>query len=135
MRKVWKFGCRWSEDGDPETKIADSIFKKYNVAFANTNAVLDVTPGDLVAIGDGHNIIAIGEVVSPPGQINQFGISFADAETKDYLDAGNVCGCKVRYFWLESAKFAYGKSGRFFHATGIEEHVNELFNKISMEWR
>ena len=41
-RTVWKFGSRWSDEGDPGTQIADSVFKKYNIAFANTNAVLDI---------------------------------------------------------------------------------------------
>ena len=34
-KKVWKFGSRWSDEGDPKTRIADSIFKKYNIAFVS----------------------------------------------------------------------------------------------------
>ena len=131
-RKVWKFGSRWSEEGDPATQIADSVFKKYNIAFANTNAVLDIKENDLVAIGDGHNIIAIGEVISSPCPINQFGIACAASDIKCYLEAGNVCGCTVRYFWLDKKdQFSYGKAGRFFHASNIEETVNTLFNKLN----
>ena len=134
-KKVWKFGSRWSDEGDPKTRIADSIFKKYNIAFANTNAVLDIVEKDLVAIGDGHNIIAIGEVTSPPCQINQFGIACAESDIKYFLGAGNVCGCTVRYFWLDKKdQFVYVKAGRFFHATNIEEQVNQLFNKLNQEY-
>ena len=48
LKRVWKFGCRWDEIGAPQASIADSMFKKYGVAFAYSHAVLDMRQGDLI---------------------------------------------------------------------------------------
>ena len=142
MRKVWKIGSRWSEWGDPNTKITNSIFYRYNIVFANTHAVLDTRPGHLIALADGYTIVAIGEILSPAQQIEKLGIVFKDDDRiKFFNDAtipfeandndSNVCGCIVRFHWLnEKDRFAYNKAGRFFHASSIEAQVNDLFDKL-----
>ena len=134
-------------DGEfvPNFMLSDSVtrqFRKYtNIPYDYHLMInspedkldwFDIKENDLVAIGDGHNIIAIGEVISSPFPINQFGIACAASDIKCYLEAGNVCGCTVRYFWLDKKdQFSYGKAGRFFHASNIEEMVNMLFNKLN----
>jgi len=147
-KTVWKVGCRWSDYGNPDTTIADSVFFKKCVAFANTHAMLDARAGHLIALADGYNVIAIGEIVSAPKRIEELGIIFTDeAERKQFFNdemlpyeandnASNVCGCIVHYYRLEKNEcFQYCKRGRFFHATGIEKHVNELFDKIIQDQR
>ncbi len=133
-KRVWKFGSRWSDWGDPDTKIADSVFYRYNVAFANTHAVLDARPGDLIALADGYTIVAIGEIVSPSKEIEHMGIAFSKDEQKKYFndDDSKVCGCIVKYYWLnKEQQFSYSKMGQFFHASKIERHVNDLFEKLA----
>ncbi len=131
-RTVWKFGSRWSDWGDPNSKIADSVFSRYNIAFANTHAVLDARPGDLIALADGYQIVAIGEILSLPQEVEHIDIVVSNEDRKKYFDDGNVCGCIIRYHWLKAEQqFFYSKAGRFFHASGIEDQVNKLFGKLS----
>ena len=142
MRTVWKVGSRWSDWGDPNTRIADSVFQRYNIAFANTHALLDTRPGHLIALDDGYTIVAIGEILSPAKPIEELGIIMTDADRKKFFNEvpvpfeandneSNICGCIVRYHWLrEQDQFSYCKAGRFFHASGIEAQVNALFEKI-----
>ena len=128
MSTVWKIGSRWSEWGDPKTKIF-SIFEQYNIAFAYTNAVLDVHPRDLIAVADGVDIIAIGEVLSPPCKMLEMNIAFSE-EHRGYFDE-NVCGFFVHYHWLsEDQRFEYKKRCRFCHATSIEEKVNKMYDEM-----
>lgn len=142
MRTVWKVGSRWSDWGDPNTRIADSVFQRYSIAFANTHAVLDTRPGHLVALADGYTIVAIGEILSPAKPIEELNIVLEEPDRKKFFNDvsvpfeandnnSNVCGCIVRYHWLKKEdQFTYSKAGRFFHATGIEARVNEIFDKI-----
>ena len=144
MKTVWKFGCRWSDSGDPNTAIADSIFLKKGIAFANTHAVLDARAGHLIALANGHIIVAIGIITSIPKRIEDLGIAFEDKEERERFkndpllpleandNQSNICGCHVQYYILdEKDRFEYKKTGRFFHATGIEQRVNDLFDQYS----
>ena len=139
MRTVWKVGSRWDEDGSCEAKIAD-IFERYNVAFAYTEAFLDTNPGDLVAIGDGEKIVAVGIILSPAMSLNQLNISFSE-EDKERVktDDPKIRGCIVRYHWFKDYSWLpdenlkkYMKDfsctrGMFFHAYAITDAVNEVF--------
>jgi len=139
---VWKVGSRWSECGAPEATIAD-IFKRYNVAFAYTDAFLETKPGDLLAVGDGENIIAIGIILSPAKSMNQLDIVISEKDKKriDFED-DNVCGCIVRYHWFEDYSRLDDKTlikrmsnlkyimGRFCHAPAIRDEVNEIFYSL-----
>ena len=142
-RKVWKFGCRWSDNGDPNTAIANSLFFKKSIAFANTHTVLDTRAGQLIALANGYTVVAIGEIVGAPQRLEKLNIVLSAEDRIKYFndepdqygeddDTSNVCGCYVRYYILdEKDRFQYKKIGRFFHATGIEERINELFDKLS----
>lgn len=131
-RTVWKFGARWSEEGSPKSLIVDNVFRRYNIVFADTHGVLDMRPGDLVALANGHTVIAIAEALSNPKEISQLGIVPSEEDKKEFFDAENVCGCVVRYFWLsESEQFQYKKAGRFFQASQIKNKVNVLFDTKS----
>lgn len=142
MRKVWKVGSRWSDWGDPNARIANSVFQRYNIAFSNTHAVLDTRPGHLIALADGYTIVAIGEILSPAKPIEELGIIFEESDREKFFNDvpvqfeandndSNICGCIVRYHWLgEDDRFSYCKAGRFFHASGIEKQVNDIFERI-----
>ena len=131
-RKVWKFGCRWNEQGFPESETRE-VFKNFEIAFAYTYQVLDLKEGDLVAIADGQLVVAIGEAVSPPAPLDMF---YWNDEQKNgslgkYLGDGKVIGCRVKYHWLTLDKcFHYMKRGQFFHASSIELKVNSLFEEL-----
>ena len=143
MKTVWKVGCRWSDWGDPNTEIADSVFFRYGIAFANTHAVLDARAGHLIALANGYTIVAIGEIIGTPQRIEKLNIVLSKEDRIKFFnddpvqyeandDGSNVCGCHVQYYILdEKDRFQYNKAGRFFHATGIEQRVNDLFDKLS----
>lgn len=131
-RKVWKFGCRWDDTGIPQASIADSVFKRYNIVFAYTHAVLDMQKGDLIVLADGNTIIALGEALTPPAEISKLNIQAVSLNDQEkYFNRVNVIGCSVNYYWLDAdQQFEYSKQGRFIHAVQIESHVNELFRKM-----
>ena len=135
LKRVWKFGCRWDETGTPQASIADSMFKKYGVAFAYSHAVLDMRQGDLIVLAEGNTIIAIGEALTPPAEISKLYVPHSESDDvwKEFSDSVNIFGCKVKYYWLPVDKqFSYAKRGRFFHAKQIEQKVNDLFEKFEM---
>lgn len=131
-RKVWKFGSRWSDNGTYDSCIADTVFYRYNIAFAYTHAVLDANAGDLIALANGWTIVAIGEILSKPDEIKNLSIKPTSQDQKNYFDDENVCGCIVHYHWLSNEdRFEYCRTGRFCHAPLIADHVNFLFNKYN----
>ena len=142
-RIVWKVGCRWDEDGSPEANIAQD-FERYNVAFVYTEAFFNAQPGDLVVIGDGEKIIAIGIILSPVKRIDKLDIAMTEEEKKrfNYGD-DNCCGSIVRYHWFkdysllkdESLKkrmeeFIYQRRGRFCQVHSIEDETNRMFIEL-----
>ncbi|MBO4492632.1 MAG: hypothetical protein J5944_14885 [Lentisphaeria bacterium] len=143
MRTVWKVGSRWDEDGSSEAKIAD-IFERYNVAFAYTDGFLCTNPGDLVAIGDGERVIAVGIILSPAMSLNQLNIPFSeeDNERIESNDATQNRGCIVRYHWFKDYSWLPNENlkkrmkyfpctmGRFFHAYAIADEANEIFREL-----
>lgn len=128
--KVWKFGSRWSDNGDPGTSIADRVFKRYNVAFAYTHAVLDARAHDLFALSNGYTVIAVGEILSEPAEIRNLSITPSEADKHDFFNDSNVCGCIVRYCWLPpEARFTYKRIGMFCHAPAIADKVEQLYRQ------
>ena len=43
MRKVWKIGSRWDDNGAPGTSILDTVFIPNRVVFATTTLCLEIT--------------------------------------------------------------------------------------------
>ena len=127
-KPVWKFGCRWNDQGtpDPHTK---KLFKKYQVAFVYTSDVKQISKGDYLVLMDGLTSIAIGIVTSSPASLVE--LTWSDnernGELKDYIDDSNVFGCRVQYFWLDEAeRFSYEKLGMFCNAIQVTSKVNDL---------
>ena len=137
MKKVWKFGCRWNEEGFPES-ITKAVFKNCGVVFAYTYQVFDMNEGDLVIVADGQTVIAIGQAITPPAILCKF--DWTETQKKsglnEYLNDSRIIGCKVKYHWLEEQeKFPYCKQGKFLHASKIEQEVNNLFATLAAKGR
>ena len=131
-RKVWKIGCRWSENGAWNTSIF-ALFKNRGVVFADTPELLKMKVGDLVAVADGFDVIAIGEVLLPPAQMKEVRHfnQVTDEEWREYFVRDTIHGCAIKRFYKlqENDKFQYPARGMFRHASNIEEKVNSLFEQ------
>lgn len=70
--KVWRISSRWSNQDSVDTSILD-IFGKYNIAIVGkaSENINEVEIGDIVAIGDGNTIVAVGIVTGLPKAITE----------------------------------------------------------------
>ena len=59
---VWKVGCRWSKDGNAESRII-SIFRRSDVVFVGnqTHIFKGIKEGDYIAIADGYTIVSVAK--------------------------------------------------------------------------
>ncbi len=135
---VWKFSSRWSDTGTPESSIL-SIFRKYAIVFAynikpdgqsSFNIEQKVKEGDLIAIADGFNIVAIGKALSNAKAIDGFIEPYFEQDIiKNYCGDPDVIAVKIKLIDLsEKDRFYYQKMGRF-HALH-----NEKNNKVNKLW-
>lgn len=76
MRRYWKIGSRWDENGDMNTSILD-IFLANSIVFVkeiNTKGRMmsDVKVNDVIAITDGTEIVATAVVTTPPSYLKYY---------------------------------------------------------------
>jgi len=130
MKTVWKIGSRWSDNGRCGTSIFEKVFLPYGVVFAYKDCTA-IKEGDLIAIADGYDIIAIAKAETPGVRMGRLDRDkYGDLYAKYFSDA-HVFGCKVQMRILdESDGFEYKKMGMFFKA-GVEvsSRINKLANK------
>ena len=131
MRKVWKIGSRWDDNGAPGTSILDSIFIPNGLVFATTTLCLEIQEGDLFAVADGYKIVAIAEALTPGFRMDRLNAALHPNPTvfENYLFADNY-GCKVRIFKLdENDIFEYAKMGKLIVAgDNVSQKVNGFFD-------
>lgn len=131
MRKVWKFGTRWSDYGTAGTSIFKNVFLPNGLIFATTPRCLEICEGDLFAVADGYSVIAIAEATTPGCNITKLRAKNYSQEAQDYLKDSSIYGCRVKYYLLdEGDSFQYKKMGKFYLA-GSEpsRRVNELYER------
>ena len=141
MRNVWKIGSRWDEYGRQGTSIFEKVFVPTGFVFAYTENCSNIREGDLIAIADGYDVVAIAEALTPGSSLVKFDSSKLPAVAKEYFSDSNCYGCKVRIFPLDEADgIIYKKMGKFFQALGIADEVRSLFTKLTRksatkDWR
>ncbi len=141
MRNVWKIGCRWDDWGRQGTSIFEKVFVPTGFVFAYTKYCESIREGDLIAIADGYQVVAIAEALTPGSSLVKFDSSKLPAVAHDYFADPNCYGCKARILQLdENETFTYKKMGRFFQATSIADDVRRLYGKMmerpgTKEWR
>ena len=79
---VWKIGSRWSKKGD-ETKSLIQVFIKNKVFFCGSDVADEdgIKSGDIVAIADGHKIIAVCRAITDQAKVSgNLGFTSTDIE-------------------------------------------------------
>ncbi len=134
---VWKIGSRCGQYSLLET------FKRNNIVFVGQTEekyyenINNVKPSDLVAVGNGFTIVAVGIVLSFPDYITKFEIEFDDDDpnVEDYKELAT--GFKVLLYFLDESDYITYKNRTAFnqvhgeHEIGIENKYNELFLRIN----
>lgn len=139
MRNVWKIGSRWDEYGRQGTSIFEKVFVPTGFVFAYTENCTNIREGDLIAIADGYDVVAIAEALTPGSSLVKFDSSKLPEIAKEYFSDPNCYGCKVRIFRLdevdddESDALKYQKMGMFCQAPSIAEKVRRIYDKIMEE--
>ena len=61
---VWKVGCRWSDNGNENSKII-SVFRRNGVVFIGEQKHIHIFEkirnGDLIAIADGYTVVSVAK--------------------------------------------------------------------------
>ena len=135
--KYWKIGSRWNKNGD-KSKSVLNIFYNNNIVFAkeenNARKILnEVKKNDVIAIADGHEIVAIGIVKRPPTMLNKVSLKldkenekiFSYDEEKDDTKA-------VEVDILCTTHIIYNHTGRFceIQKNEIKEQINAFLSQI-----
>jgi len=146
MANVWKVGSRWSEEGLKATSLL-SIFRRNNVVFVgNSDETIsrfmnEVRRGDLIAIADGFQIVAIAKVIGSPDYLKN--IKHLEITADDFgfdyeADKDWVVGVKVSITEIDARdydSFYYQKMGTFFRVnTEMEKRIKEYYEKQSSQF-
>ena len=138
---VWKIGSRWSEDGLQGTSIFEKVFVPTGFVFAYTEDCANIREGDLIAIADGYQVVAIAEALTPGCSLVKFDSSKLPDVANEYFSNPNCFGCKVRIFQLDEADtFKYEKRGMFCQAPRIADEIRRIYGKMmekpgTKDWR
>ncbi|RUT78948.1 DUF262 domain-containing protein [Ancylomarina longa] len=119
---IWKIASRWSNNGEAESSILD-IFKTHQIVFAGRKTERiqnEVKIGDLIALSDGLDVIAIGKVLGEPKPITEFEnqINFSEREIKRFDYEDWVIGFKVKLIFLHDNEIFTYNQGTFHRVHG-----------------
>jgi len=124
---IWKIASRWHGNGHHQFSILD-IFLKHQVAFFHPDGGCDpsaIQLGDLIAVSDGYQIVAVAKAASLPGKMIHlpgFHLSERDHERIDHC-INEVEGLKIH--WLPDTLLFGDKT--------IEHQVRKRFCSINQE--
>lgn len=141
MRTVWKIGSRWDDYGRRGTSIFEKVFVPAGFVFAYTENCANIREGDLIAIADGYQVVAIAEALTPGSSLVKFDSSKLPEAAQEYFSDPKCYGCKVRIFQLEETDvFEYKRTGMFFQAISIADDIRKIYDKLTetpstKEWR
>ncbi len=124
---IWKFASRWSETGEWGSTILD-IFVKNGIAFIYPDGhdLSGIQIGDLIAISDGHKIVAIGQATTRAQKVRDMpGVSLSEADKRKL--AGCYEAIEGVRLYLPSAAIlkldgiiSYAHTGRFCNVSSPE---------------
>lgn len=106
---VWKVGSRWSYDGNADSSILE-IFRRHSIVFVGKDQHLfeQIKVGDLIAIGDGVTVVALGRVNVAPKPLPEFRIPFSRSEEETIEPRDEILTCRVEFIDLKPADHFYG---------------------------
>lgn len=135
IMNIWKIGCRWSYEGNPETSLF-SLFLKNNIVFCGEkgNILLKkVHKGDYFAIADGITVKAVAEAISEPADLETLigtkTFECSEYEFFNYSKCKNYAkGCKVIIKELEKTQYFDYSRGAFFSANKYRKKIKDLYD-------
>lgn len=137
LKRCWKFGTRWSDNGRPDSCIIDTVFIPNKIAFAYTDAPKQICEGDLIVFADGYRIIAIGKATTPGVCLQQLDRdSFERSECLEFMEDEEIHGCRAKIISLnEDDTFDFKKQGRFYQIQDIDvrRRVNSLWTAYTQQ--
>ena len=123
---VWRFGSNWDEEN------ILPLFKKHNIAFAGPEVehrVTGVKSGDLIAVTDGKQIVAVGKVSSLVALS-----SISENYVQKYASVTAIQAEHLFFYDQYNLDFSYydGRGKQFHEAHGgYRTHIIDLYNKLN----
>lgn len=140
--RVWKFASRWSDTGTWNSSVLD-VFVKNGIAFIypENHNWRHVEKGDLIAISDGHTIVAVGKATTPAKRINEFeGVHLSEADSRkiggcDDEIVGVRLSLPTKAILGHGNGISYAHTGRFCEIAnkGIVSDVVSLWESVDNE--
>lgn len=135
---VWKIGSRWSKKGD-ETKSLIQVFIKNKVVFCGSDVADEdgIKSGDIVAIADGHKIIAVCRAITDQAKVSgNLGFTSTDIENlgNDVFEIiKHAVGVKVDNIikLSEPITYNYPATMTLIQDAEVRNKVQEVYDKCS----
>lgn len=140
---VWKVGCRWSENGNADSKII-SVFRRNGVIFVGNkkDPFSQIKKDDLIAIADGYTIISIAKATCREAKpLKELNVKIRIRKNeRNIIDEEwayeNAIGITAKIFDLPPSDILqYKKRGSCFRASDqIANKIEELYNKCAISY-
>lgn len=135
---VWKIGSRWSKKGD-ETKSLIQVFIKNKVVFCGSDVADEdgIKSGDIVAIADGHKIIAVCRAITDQAKVSgNLGFTSTDIENlgNDVFESiKHAVGVKVDNIikLSEPITYNYPATMTLIQDAEVRNKVQEVYDKCT----
>lgn len=137
---VWKIGSRWSKSGD-EKKSLIQVFIKNKVVFCGSDVADEdgIKSGDIVAIADGHKIIAVCRAITDQAKVSgNLGFTSTDIENlgNDVFEIiKNAVGVKVDNIikLSEPITYNYPATMTLIQDAEVRNKVQEMYDKCTWD--
>lgn len=135
---VWKIGSRWSKSGD-EKKSLIQVFIKNKVVFCGSDVADEdgIKSGDIVAIADGHKIIAVCRAITDQAKVSgNLGFTSTDIDNlgNDVFEIiKNAVGVKVDNIikLSEPITYNYPATMTLIQDAEVRKKVQEMYDKCT----
>ncbi len=145
---VWKVGCRWSDNGNENSKII-SVFRRNGIVFVGEQKHIfeKIRNGDLIAIADGYKVVSVAKATCDATPLKEFKPTIRIRNNEwNIIDESwareNAIGVTAKIFDLPTSddslkensdiqQIQYKKRGSCCKAYQIADKVKELYEKCA----
>lgn len=137
---VWKVGCRWSDNGNENSKII-SVFRRNGVVFVGEQKHIfeKIRNGDLIAIADGYKVVSVAKATCDATPLKELKPTIRiRSNEKSIIDEQwareNAIGVTAKIFDLPTSdiqQIQYKKRGSCCRAYQIAGKIKELYEKCA----
>lgn len=145
---VWKVGCRWSDNGNENSKII-SVFRRNGIVFVGEQKHIfeKIRNGDLIAIADGYKVVSVAKATCDATPLKELKPTIRIRNNEwNIIDESwareNAIGVTAKIFDLPTSddslkensdiqQIQYKKRGSCCKAYQIADKVKELYEKCA----